>query len=89
MTSKLSTLANMIAGRKQRRVKTVVAMPAIYWTCSFLRKNQRNKQQRRKKQQCNGNQVDAALAGGESVDCVCPHPIQVVPSRTGLDTRLM
>ena len=36
--SKLSTLANMIAGRRKRRVKTVVAMPAIYWTCPFSKK---------------------------------------------------
>ena len=39
--SKLSTLADMIAGRRKRRVKTVVAMPAIYCTCPFSKKKTR------------------------------------------------
>ena len=87
MMSNLSTLANMIAGRRQRRVKTGEAMPAIYWTCPFSKAKTRETS---REGRSNGNQVDAALAGGGSVDCVvCPPPIQVVPSRTGLDTRLM
>ena len=57
----------MIAGRRQRRVKTVEAMPAIYWTCPFSKAKTRETSREGRSY---GNQVDAALAGGGSVDCV-------------------